>query len=746
MNIKVRQRHRPQKPRTCGRHTRPKKLRQVSLTQLTNMTSAWSNQWSAPPPPPPPPPPRAPARQFDSDSHDLMLDDGASACITNCKDDFVEPPKRVDRKVKGIKGHADATHRGTLKWYLEDDTGLVHVIMIQGSYLIPDATTRILSPQHLAQQANDHYPKEEGTGSLTTSKNITLFWSQRRFTKTVPLDPRTIVGLTTTAAGTRSYCAFCASINEEETKETNIFTTHVIPADEDDESFQPKDPVAPPTDEEDEPVASTEQHYETPGPGPSTTLVDLGPISHVIPEDAEPTSLNPHDELLRWHYRMGHLPFDQIKQLAQMEQLPKRLLTVKKPFFAACQYGKMTKRPWRVKGGNKHATKTATQQGEVVSVDQLESNSPGLIAQLKGKLTRQRYKYATIFVDQFSGYTFVFLQRRLTSEETVQAKHAFERSLEQRRVKIRHYHADNGRFADNAFIQDCKTQGRSMSYCGVNAYFQNGIAQRHIRDLQEQTRTSMLYAMSKWREMILISLWPYVMRHANDVANATPKKAKDNSPLELFSGVKVAPKLRHFHSFGCPTYVLDNALQSGQGTPKWRQRFRLGVYLGPSPNHARSVALVLNPRTGHVSPQFHVKFDDFFETVQQKATDLDAPDPEWKYLSGFAIHKGQPRPIAKEPLGDLIAPRRGPTTAPLPAAADQATQQPLPNTSQDNEDMVPNVDEPPMPVAQAPPTQQVPEQGPQNSAVRQTRSGRVVTNTSRYNQSMTQRSQGLVAC
>ena len=234
MNIKVRQRYRPQKPRTCGRCTRWKKQRLVSLTQVINMTSTWSNQWSVP---------RTPARQFDSDSHMLMLDDGASACITNCKEDFIEPPKRVDRKVKGIKGHADATHRGTLKWYLEDDTGLVHVIMIQGTYLIPDATTCILLPQHLAQQANDHYPKEEGTGSLTTSKSITLFWSQSRFTKTVPLDPRTNVGLTTTAAGTRSYCAYCATIDTPETEEANIFTTHVIPND-DEESFQPKDPVA----------------------------------------------------------------------------------------------------------------------------------------------------------------------------------------------------------------------------------------------------------------------------------------------------------------------------------------------------------------------------------------------------------------------------------------------------------------------------------------------------------------------
>ena len=137
-------------------------------------------------------------------------------------------------------------------------------------------------------------------------------------------------------------------------------------------------------------------------------------------------------------------------------------------------------------------------------MDQLESNTPGFIAQLKGKLTQQRYHYATVFVDQYSGYTFVHLQRRITSEETVQAKHAFERAAEQRGVKILHYHADNGRFVDNAFIADCNAQRQSLSYCGVNAHFQNGIAERRIRDLQEQTRTCMLYAMNKWKRMILI--------------------------------------------------------------------------------------------------------------------------------------------------------------------------------------------------------------------------------------------------
>ena len=430
-----------------------------------------------------------PGRQFDSDSRALMLDDDASTCITNDKGGFIEPPTKVNRKVRGIKGHAKATHRGTVKWHVEDDTGLVHVMVIRGVYMIPEAATRILSPQHLAQQASDHYPKEEGTGSITTSKNIMLFWSQRCFTKTGPLDPITHVGMTTTAPGAWSFHAFCATMERPETNQTNIFTTHIIPSDEDDESFQPKDPVEPPMESQ-QPM---DDHTKEPLPTeddaaittPQATIIDMEPITHVIPEDPEPKSLESQDELLRWHYRLGHLPFDRIKQLVNNGQLPKRLLTCHTPICAACQYGKMTKRPWRVKGDNKAMAKTATYPGQVVSVDKLESTSPSFIAQLKGILTQQRYWYAIVFVDQFSRYTFVYLQKCVTSVETIMAKQAFECSAEQCGVKITHYHADNGHFADNAFINDCQANRQSLSYCGMNAHFQNGIAQRCIRDLQE---------------------------------------------------------------------------------------------------------------------------------------------------------------------------------------------------------------------------------------------------------------------
>ena len=32
-------------------------------------------------------------------------------------------------------------------------------------------------------------------------------------------------------------------------------------------------------------------------------------IPHKNPEEIEPTTLSPQDELMRWHYHLNHLPF-----------------------------------------------------------------------------------------------------------------------------------------------------------------------------------------------------------------------------------------------------------------------------------------------------------------------------------------------------------------------------------------------------------------------------------------------------
>jgi hypothetical protein len=196
-------------------------------------------------------------------------------------------------------------------------------------------------------------------------------------------------------------------------------------------------------------------------------------------------------------------------------------------------YGAMTKRPWRTKGiQNKNKIRVATSPGDCISVDQLESPTPGFIAQLKGRLTKKRYGAATIFVDHASRLSYIHFQQQISYDETVEAKRAFEAYARSHGVTIKHYHADNGRFADNAFMQSVAESGQTISFCGVNAHFQNGIAKKRIRDLSEQARKQLLHAKARWPEAIEINLWPYAIRNANDIRNTIADKEDGSSPLE----------------------------------------------------------------------------------------------------------------------------------------------------------------------------------------------------------------------
>jgi hypothetical protein len=88
---------------------------------------------------------------YDSDSFLIAIDNCSSRCITNCMTDYVEPPIRVKVKVNGIGGAVIATHKGTVKWAVEDDHGRRHTWLIPDTYFHESTPYRLLSPQHWAQ-------------------------------------------------------------------------------------------------------------------------------------------------------------------------------------------------------------------------------------------------------------------------------------------------------------------------------------------------------------------------------------------------------------------------------------------------------------------------------------------------------------------------------------------------------------------------------------------------------------------
>jgi hypothetical protein len=277
--------------------------------------------------------------------------------------------------------------------------------------------------------------------------------------------------------------------------------------------------------------------------------------------------------------------------------------------------------------------------GDCVSVDQIESTTPGFVGQMKGFLTKKRYHCATVYVDHYSSLSYVHIQKSTNGDETLLGKRQFEAYCASHGVKIKSYHADNGRFAENKFVADITACGQTITYCGAYAHFQNGIAEKRIRDLQDLARTMMIHARHRWPQAIEANLWPYALKMANDVHLSSPSLKQEGapSPLERFAGVGVRPKISSFHPFGCPVYVLDSALASGQSLPKWNERARVGIYLGPSPRHSRSVALVLSLTTGLVSPQYHIIFDDHFQTVRANRPGSLHYQSAWQTLAGLKL-------------------------------------------------------------------------------------------------------------
>ena len=187
------------------------------------------------------------------------------------------------------------------------------------------------------------------------------------------------------------------------------------------------------------------------------------------------------------------------------------------------------------------------------------------------------------------------------------------------------------RYNEASFTNSCNETNQKFNYCGVGVHHQNGIAEDKNKTLAYGSKNIFLHAKRRWSKVINSSLLPYSMLATVKTHNELSLSEDGEFPLERFTGIKDEITCSDWHTWGCPCFMLAEENQSGlTGTPKWEPRARTGVYLGNSPTHAGNVALVLNLLTGHVSPQYHVAFDDEFTLVEY----LDSTDtpPSWSNI------------------------------------------------------------------------------------------------------------------
>jgi hypothetical protein len=139
--------------------------------------------------------------------------------------------------------------------------------------------------------------------------------------------------------------------------------------------------------------------------------------------------------------------------------------------------------------------------------------------------------------------------------------------------------------------------------------------------------------MRMWPQMVFQMFWPFAIKAVATRINSLHIDTDGPRPESKFYGVNIKNKpVKIIHTMFCPCCILDSRLHNmgSIGPPKWELISNIHVCLGHSLLHVGSVALVYNPSTGHVSPQYHFVFDDDLPTVP--CMEAGTISPHWSDL------------------------------------------------------------------------------------------------------------------
>ena len=172
---------------------------------------------------------------------------------------------------------------------------------------------------------------------------------------------------------------------------------------------------------------------------------------------------------------------------------------------------------------NKISDNTTTKPGDLIHMDQCIVTTPGRPMTLSGHNNSQKICCFTIFIDDISDRVHIHFQTSTDAKQTLEGKHKLERYSKKFDVKISSFRADNGTFRAKDVIDDIDKFDQEITFCGVNAHHQNGVAERFIRTIIEKGRTNFIHAATHWPDALASELWTYAINYAVWQWNHTPK-------------------------------------------------------------------------------------------------------------------------------------------------------------------------------------------------------------------------------
>jgi hypothetical protein len=380
----------------------------------------------------------------------LIIDSGASVCITPHRSDFINyRPSQM--KIRDLSSSNSVAGEGIIRWSVQDMQGNKVDIELLG-YHIPTAEVRLLSPQVLLNTIGGY--------SKQTVHGVQVF-----------LDNGITLG-----------AAFCPRSNL---------------------------PLIPLAHE-----ASSKPCFWTQAFGFSVdSFQDLNSIRNVLHQNNTNLS-NSQKELLLWHQRLSHASVKWIQVLMRDRKwLPTgRTDNVDPalhsgPFIrtragsrahccdgstlhcAACLYAKASTRTPsnlapRPSTKNNILKRDHLKPGDCISADHYFSPINGRLPHTYGR-ERNGYTCGSLFVDHASGKIFNFPQYSNTATETIRSAMRLEAMARDEGFKIKSYHSDNGIFSSPDFKQHCSLQNQKYNFGAVGAKHQNGIAERNIKTVAQ---------------------------------------------------------------------------------------------------------------------------------------------------------------------------------------------------------------------------------------------------------------------
>ena len=85
---------------------------------------------------------------------------------------------------------------------------------------------------------------------------------------------------------------------------------------------------------------------------------------------------------------------------------------------------------------------------------------------------------------------------------------------------VKHYHANNGRFADNVFVDAVNEKDQNITFCGVGAHHQNGIIENKNKILTTGGRTLLIQGRHMWPNMIDEIFWTFSIKAVAERLNS----------------------------------------------------------------------------------------------------------------------------------------------------------------------------------------------------------------------------------